>query len=288
MRGIWSRKMTKGGFAFLLVAVGVTGALSGVLQASGTGEQDQLGQMPVPLRVMGQASARIGVSVRDIENASDGSAEGAVVVDVGEESPAETAGIAGGDVIVEFDGERVRGAQQLSRLVSETPAGRSVLAVVLRDDQRVELQVTPDEGGRAMRAYVGRALREADRIGRDLSLAIPGIPSYGAFRQPGRLGIEVDELTSQLADYFGVDAGVLVTMVRADTVAEAAGLLAGDIITAVDGRPVTEVGELRRRIGDVENGEESSITVTRERSQVSLTARFEDRDRPRRRPQRPI
>ena len=116
----------------------------------------------------------------------------------------------------------------------------------------------------------------------------PGSRRTGAFMQPGRLGIEVDELTSQLADYFGVDAGVLVTMVRTDTVAEAAGLQAGDIITAVDGRPVTEVGELRRRIGDVENGEEFSITVTRERSQVSLRARFEDRDRPRRRPQRPI
>ena len=258
------------------------------MQASGTAEQNTSAQALAPLIAIGQSGARIGVSVRDVENESDGSAEGAVVIDVREESPAETAGMTGGDVIVEFDGERVRSAQQLSRLVSETPVGRSVPAVVLRDGERVELRVTPDEGAQAMRAYLDRSLRSAGRFGRDLTLAIPEMPAFGAYMQSGRLGIQVDELTSQLADYFGVDEGVLVTMVRADTVAEAAGLEAGDVITAVDGRPVTEVGELRRRIRAVEDGEEFSITVTRERSQVSLTARFEERAPVRPRAERPI
>ena len=60
----------------------------------------------------GAPRTEIGVSVRDVEE-SDGTREGAVVSDVRGDSPAETAGLEAGDVIVEFDGERVRGARQL-------------------------------------------------------------------------------------------------------------------------------------------------------------------------------
>ena len=57
--------------------------------------------------------------------------------------PAEKAGIRNSDVIVEFDGEHVRSARQLSRLLWETPSARPVKVVVLRGQQRVELSVTP-------------------------------------------------------------------------------------------------------------------------------------------------
>ena len=63
-----------------------------------------------------------------------------------------------------------------------------------------------------------------------------------------RLGIGAQALTSQLADYFGVEEGVLVTQVEEDSVASTAGLRAGDVITAVDDRDVSDVGELRRRL----------------------------------------
>ena len=73
----------------------------------------------------GGGGPEIGVSIRDVEAGSPGSA-GAQVERVREDSPAEKAGIRAGDVITQFDGERVRSARQLSRLVAETPAGRSV------------------------------------------------------------------------------------------------------------------------------------------------------------------
>ena len=287
MKRTWNTNTKRWGVALSLVAVGVTAGLSGPVRASETAGQDQQSQPWVTPVAIGQ-SGRIGVSVRDVDLSADGPAEGAVVADVRTESPAETAGIAEGDVIVEFDSKRVRSARQLSRLVSETPAGRSVPAVVLRDGERVEVIVTPTVGSRARTAYGNRPPRVADRIRRDLRFAMPTIPGFGAWTQPGRLGIRVDDLTPQLADYFGVDEGVLVTMVHADTVAEEAGLQAGDVITAVDGRPVIDIGDLRRSVGAVEDGEEFSITVTRERDQVLLTARFEARRRAWRPPERPI
>ena len=71
--------------------------------------------------------SRIGVSIRDIERVEqdDGLTEGVVVADVLEEGPARTAGMETGDVVVEFDGERIRSARQLSRMVADTPACRS-------------------------------------------------------------------------------------------------------------------------------------------------------------------
>ena len=53
-------------------------------------------------------------------------------------------------------------------------------------------------------------------------------------------GIRVDYLTSQLREFFGVGAneGVLVASVETDSAAAKAGLKAGDVITAVDGKRI--------------------------------------------------
>ena len=84
-------------------------------------------QMRLPGSVGG---SHIGVSIHDVEETetkAEALAEGAVVGEVREQSPASRAGLEPGDVVVEFDGEHVRSALQLSRLVQETPAGRSVV-----------------------------------------------------------------------------------------------------------------------------------------------------------------
>ena len=80
---------------------------------------------PYRLGIIGVERTEIGVSIRDVEE-GDASNEGAVITEVGERSPADEAGLRSGDILVEFDGERVRSAQHLARLVQETPAGRTV------------------------------------------------------------------------------------------------------------------------------------------------------------------
>src|SRR4029450_13838284 len=97
----------------------------------------QAGRESLVLTGHGVGGSEIGLSVRDVESVDVTSAKlpapaGAVVEDVHTGSPAEKAGFKSGDVIVTFDGEKVRSARHLTRLVQETPEGREVTAVVGR------------------------------------------------------------------------------------------------------------------------------------------------------------
>ena len=90
----------------------------------------------------------------------------------------------------------------------------------------------------------------------------------------------MQELSSQLADHFGVDDGVLVSSVDEDSVASEAGLQAGDVITSVDGRAVADSATLRRRLSAIGPGEDVSIGLTRAGRELELTATIrEERQR---------
>ncbi len=99
--------------------------------------------------IFGMGGSRVGMVVRDVETADvtkeklAGTA-GAVVTEVVKESAAEKAGVKAGDVVTSFDGERVRSARQLERLVEETPAGRTVKVALQRAGAPVTLDVTPE------------------------------------------------------------------------------------------------------------------------------------------------
>ena len=173
---------------------------------------------------------------------------GALVESVDADSPAAKAGLQKGDVIVEFAGERVRSEAQLRRLIRETPAGRTVSLQVIRDGQ-----------ARALNAKLQSRTNHFNFNIQVPEIHIPPInPQLFDFRgfnfhfDGGRpnLGISGDELTTQLASYFGVKQGkgVLVREVLVGSPAEKAGLKAGDVIVAVDGKSVATVTELREAL----------------------------------------
>ena len=62
-----------------------------------------------------------------------------------------------------------------------------------------------------------------------------------------RLGVQLMPLSDQLATYFGVKGGVLVASVEADSPAARAGLKAGDVISTVNSRAVSDAGDVRER-----------------------------------------
>ena len=119
------------------------------------GETDQDGQKVEKRVVVRHAGGvRLGVGLED----TTGDVRGTKVRSVEEGSPAEKAGIEKGDVIVRFDGEAVRSASQLARLVGETPAGRAVAIEVTRGAATQKLTATLAEGQARVRVFSGDEL----------------------------------------------------------------------------------------------------------------------------------
>ncbi len=86
--------------------------------------------------------SQVGATFRNVTTTPAGDVA-AVVVDVRAKSPAALAGLREGDRVTRFDGLTVRGARDLSRLVAETPPGRTVDVAVTRDGRMLVLKMTP-------------------------------------------------------------------------------------------------------------------------------------------------
>ena len=233
---------------------------------------------PRDVQVYSLSGGRIGVAVSELEGADTKTGSGVRVDSVDEGSPAEKAGLRKGDVVVEFDGERVRSVRQFTRLVTETPVGRTVTAVAMRDGQRVTMSITPREND-GVRLFGGNEWRVLDELkARRAPAPLP--PTFETFfRGANQLGVTVNTLTDQLGEYFGTKVGVLVTSVQEDSLASRIGVKAGDVITAVNGATVEDSAELRRRMDRIDSGEEFTITVMRDKKPATLKGKIEPRSR---------
>jgi serine protease Do len=230
-------------------------------------------------RVLDRDGSVIGATVRnpqkdELAKAKLSQQAGAWIERVLPEGPAAKAGLAAGDLVVEFDGERVRSARHFSRLVEETPSGRAVKATVLRESARHTLDITPMADRRPGDLVMPDVAREIERGLRSLppNFELP-VPSLGvAIGGRGRLGAHVEPLGDQLADYFGVKSGVLVMSVTADSPAAKAGLKAGDVITAIDGKDVADPSALSEQLRAAKPGQDVEIGIVRDRKAASLKA----------------
>jgi S1-C subfamily serine protease len=275
--------------AALAVAAGAGAAVTPV--AHGQAETRPARALEI---VSGVGGSQIGVSIRDVDPADTkaGQAGGVLIEEVTADSPAAQAGVKKGDVIVEFDGERVRSARQFSRLVQETVPGRKVQAVAMRDGQRTTLTVEPREHSMA------RLFGDFDRL-RDLDLSIARVPAPPVPPRPARpapapmpmlpdmdafvwtsgnvLGITTGDLSPQLAEYFGAKEGVLVNSVTDDSAAAKAGLKAGDVVTAINGTTVARPSELRREIQRLRAGDAFTLQVMRDKKPQTVKGTVEER-----------
>ena len=231
--------------------------------------------VPAPLLSLVGPGSSIGITVRDTDS-------GVVVQEVRSETPASRAGLKEGDVVTEFDGERTRSTAQFTRLVRETAPGRTVKIVVLRNGMPTTMDIAP-EGRDAVDLNIPNLTRNFERQlqgwPRDFAFEFDGDGVFSRLSQR-RLGVIVTPLSDQLATYFGVKQGVLVSEVTAGSAAETAGLKAGDVITMVRGQSVVDPGDVVRELSAAESGANVEIRVTRERKEITVTARMPERARP--------
>jgi serine protease Do len=283
------------------VAPAIKGQTKGLDRSPQTARNFALAVGP-DVQVFGAGGPEIGVTIHDGDKG-----EGVIVNDVRSESPASKAGFKAGDIIIEFDGEKVRSARQLTRLVQETPAGRSVKVAVTRDGKRADLTVTPEI--RTSGFWSEQLQADTDKLRQDLKerlrelperdqlfqfggnayrfrMPAPGqlemLPPEGPLglierftRQSARLGVTVQELTPQLATYFGAKEGVLVMSVTDGSAAARAGLKAGDVITAVNDRGIKTSSDLVQVLREAGNGAEVAIAIIRDRKPTTVKAKLE-------------
>lgn len=197
---------------------------------------------------------------------------GVLISRVESDSPAAKAGLQVGDVLLEYNGQRLDGTEQLGRLVRETPVGRKVKLSVWRAAKTLTIEAVIEN--RRMRM-------PSPSMPQNFSLEFPGgpdllrnFPNHLTWRN-GVLGIECESIGDQLAEYFGVKQGVLVLSVEKDTPAAKAGLKAGDVITKIGERQVATPSEIISAVHD-RSSKELKVTLMRDRKETSFNVTVEE------------
>ena len=169
--------------------------------------------------------------------------DGVLVNEVFEKNPAAAAGIKPGDILTRIDGIVIDTPNKLSRVVAGLPPGSTTKVEIVRDQQRLVLDV----------ALVER---------RDHAV----ITSLPQARAEVTLGLDVQDLTPGLADKFKLQEsrGVLISKVEPGSLAQSEGLHEGDLIKEVNRIDVGSVGEFSSAISKVRQGESILLRVVRE------------------------
>jgi serine protease Do len=169
--------------------------------------------------------------------------DGVLVNEVFEKNPAAAAGIKPGDILTRINGIVIDTPNRLSRVVAGLPPGSTAKVEIVRDQQRLVLDV----------ALVER---------RDHAV----ITSLPQARTEVTLGLDVQDLTPGLADKFKLQEsrGVLISRVETGSLAQSEGLHEGDLIKEVNRIDVGSVGEFSSAISKVRKGDSVLLRVIRE------------------------
>jgi S1-C subfamily serine protease len=225
---------------------------------------------------------------------------GVLVIQVTADSPAEKAGLqgsdkqvdlngeqaqVGGDVIVAIDGQPVKQFEDLvTYLVGSTSVGDKVSLTILRDGKEQTVEAT-------------LAARPKTQTQEATSQATPETqqqPEQGT-ATGGWLGIQGMTLTSEIAQAMDMPSsqeGVLVVLVTPDSPADKAGLqggskaadingqqvqVGGDVIVAIDGQSVSQMGELRTIVLEAKPGQQVTLTILRDGKEMTVEVTLGER-----------
>jgi Do/DeqQ family serine protease len=169
--------------------------------------------------------------------------EGVLVNEVFEKDPAAAAGIKPGDVITRIEGAVIDSPNRLSRIIAGLLPGATAKVEVVRNQQRIVLNV---------------ALSER----RDQAI----MTSLPQSRAEAKLGLDVQDLTAALSEKFKLheSRGVLITKVESGSLAQSEGLREGDLIKEVNRVEVGSVGDFTNAVSKVRRGDTVLLRVLRE------------------------
>jgi serine protease Do len=194
----------------------------------------------------------LGVHIQPVtediaENLELEALRGALVAQVGPESPAAQAGLEPGDVILSFGDTEIETVRDLSRAVAATPADTKVRARIWRN------------GEKTLRVQVAGAPAEA----------VVADAQDGA--HPAHLGVQLADLTPEIRGRYRLEdeaTGVMIVGVEPNGPAAQQGLRAGDVIVQVGARAVEHADQVVELVRDAAEAKRNAVLL--------LVARGED------------
>jgi len=211
---------------------------------------------------------------------------GVEIMAVDSDGPAAKAGFREHDVVLEYNGQRVEGAEQLRRMIHETPAGHEVTFSISRDGQPMQLKATLGDRAQMVteyREFVRNMVSapepamppDAPELDFDMPVVdMPevSIPPIVISPSSARTGISTEDLTPQLAQFFGVKSGkgLLVRSVQKGSPAQSAGIRAGDVIVRVNGESINDLVDYAHAIRD-RKSPKVQVTVVRDKQEQTLS-----------------
>lgn len=174
-------------------------------------------------------------------------AKGAIITDLQQKGSAERAGLRRGDVVVKFDGKDVVDSGRLRNQVAAAPIGSKHRLEVIRDGRPVPLELTVQE---APRDRPRRLSPMARAMATEHPLA----------------GLAVDDMTPALARQLGLGTttGVVVENVEEGSLAEAAGMMVGDLILEVNRQSVPNIAVYQRLVEPLKSKELTVLLIARQ------------------------
>jgi len=176
-----------------------------------------------------------------------GAPHGVVIEAVTAGSPAEKAGLKGGDVISAINGIQVKTGNDLVNPIASAPIGSKVKITYYRDKQQRETSAVVEDRTHVFPLTAGR---------------VSNTPDDAA---PAEFGLHVESLTPERAQHVGVEGqkGVLVSEVEPTSFAEDILFQAGDVISEVNGQSVSTVDEYSKAVSKLKASENVVFKVLR-------------------------
>jgi len=183
----------------------------------------------------------IGVGIVDLRNERDYLSldrkiapdvqDGVVVEEIGPDGPASKSDLHPGDVITAVDGKSVQTSRQLKDEIAAKKPGQTTVLAVVRGKERLSIKVIPE----ALPSGQGLAARSRSSEGE---------------AESAPLGLTVQALSKELAEQFGISVttGVIVTAVEPDSPADEQGIKAGDVLTEINRKHISNPRQFREAL----------------------------------------
>ena len=173
-------------------------------------------------------------AVRDLFQGAD---KGAVVRTIEADAPASKSDLRPFDLITQVDGTPIETDSQLQREILKKKIGQNVQLTVWRKGKTIKVPIK-----------TGELPNEITRASNEPARAVP--PEQSRDGGIGKFGLQVQELTKEVAErlHVPVEQGVIVTDVEDNSIAAAQDIQREDVITEVDGKPVTNLQSFREAL----------------------------------------